>query len=104
MRRRVDSPERQKQTANLHECTLPMLAGIKIKHQLDGFLPVKQVQTGKFDGMQWKLFGSLSSGAVTKARRGLGPSCQAPACTYRSPSPNETPMTVSNPAACLSIA
>ena len=55
-----------RQAANLHDFTVPMLLpGIKINTSPTDFLPVKQVQMGKFDGRQWKLFGSLLTGAVT---------------------------------------
>jgi branched-chain amino acid transport system substrate-binding protein len=55
-----------KQAANLHDFSLPMLLpGIKINTSPTDFLPVKQVQMGKFDGTQWKLFGDLLMGAVT---------------------------------------
>ena len=55
-----------RQAANLHDFTVPMLLpGIKINTSPTDFLPVKQVQMGKFDGVQWKLFGSLLTGAVT---------------------------------------
>jgi len=55
-----------KQAANLHDFTLPMLLpGIKINTSATDFAPVKQVQMGRFDGTQWRLFGPLLTGAVT---------------------------------------
>jgi branched-chain amino acid transport system substrate-binding protein len=55
-----------KQAANLHDFTLPMLLpGIKINTSPTDFAPVKQVQMGRFDGTQWRLFGPLLTGAVT---------------------------------------
>ena len=54
-----------KQAANLHDFTVPMLLpGIKINTSPTDFAPVKQVQMGKFDGAQWKLFGPLLKGAI----------------------------------------
>ena len=55
-----------KQAASLHDFTVPMLLpGIKINTSATDFAPVKQVQMGRFDGTQWKLFGGLLTGAVT---------------------------------------
>jgi len=55
-----------KQAANLKDFTLPMLLpGIKLNTSPTDFAPVKQVQMGKFDGSQWRLFGPLITGAVT---------------------------------------
>src|SRR6266481_9983707 len=55
-----------KQAANLKDFTLPMLLpGIKINTSATDFAPVKQVQMGRFDGTQWRLFGPLLTGAVT---------------------------------------
>ena len=55
-----------KQAANLHDFTVPMLLpGIKINTSPSDFAPVKQVQMGRFDGTQWRLFGPLLTGAVT---------------------------------------
>src|SRR6266576_2389216 len=55
-----------KQAANLHDFTLPMLLpGIKMNTSATDFAPVKQVQMGRFDGTQWRLFGPLLTGAVT---------------------------------------
>ena len=55
-----------KQAASLKDFTVPMLLpGIKINTSPSDFAPVKQVQMGKFDGTQWKLFGPLITGAVT---------------------------------------
>lgn len=55
-----------KQAANLHDFTVPMLLpGIKINTSPTDFAPVKQVQMGRFDGVQWRLFGPLITGAVT---------------------------------------
>jgi branched-chain amino acid transport system substrate-binding protein len=54
------------QAANLHDFTVPMLLpGIKINTSPTDFAPVKQVQMGRFDGAQWRLFGELITGAVT---------------------------------------
>jgi branched-chain amino acid transport system substrate-binding protein len=54
------------QAANLHDFTVPMLLpGIKINTSPPDFAPVKQVQMGRFDGTQWRLFGELITGAVT---------------------------------------
>jgi len=55
-----------KQAANLHDFAVPMLLpGIKINTSPTDFAPVKQVQMGRFDGVQWRLFGPLLTGAVT---------------------------------------
>ena len=55
-----------KQAASLHDFTVPMLLpGIKINTSPTDFAPVKQVQMGRFDGVQWRLFGPLITGAVT---------------------------------------
>jgi branched-chain amino acid transport system substrate-binding protein len=55
-----------KQAASLHDFTVPMLLpGIKINTSPTDFAPVKQVQMGRFDGTQWRLFGPLITGAVT---------------------------------------
>jgi ABC-type branched-subunit amino acid transport system substrate-binding protein len=55
-----------KQAADLHDFTVPMLLpGIKINTSPTDFSPVKQVQMGRFDGVQWRLFGPLITGAVT---------------------------------------
>jgi branched-chain amino acid transport system substrate-binding protein len=55
-----------KQAAALHDFAVPMLLpGIKINTTPTDFAPVKQVQMGRFDGTQWKLFGPLITGAVT---------------------------------------
>ncbi len=55
-----------KQAASLHDFTVPMLLpGIKINTSPTDFSPVKQVQMGRFDGVQWRLFGPLITGAVT---------------------------------------
>jgi branched-chain amino acid transport system substrate-binding protein len=55
-----------KQAANLHDFSVPMLLpGIKVNTTPTDFAPVKQVQMGRFDGTQWKLFGPLITGAVT---------------------------------------
>jgi ABC-type branched-subunit amino acid transport system substrate-binding protein len=55
-----------KEAANLHDFTVPMLLpGIKINTTPTDFAPVKQVQMGRFDGAQWRLFGPLITGAVT---------------------------------------
>ncbi len=55
-----------KEAANLHHFTVPMLLpGIEINTSPTDFAPVKQVQMGRFDGTQWKLFGGLLTGAVT---------------------------------------
>ena len=55
-----------KQAANLKDFTVPMLLpGIKINTSPTDFAPVKQVQMGRFDGTQWRLFGPLIAGAVT---------------------------------------
>jgi len=55
-----------KQAANLHHFTVPMLLpGIEINTSPTDFAPVKQVQMGRFDGTQWKLFGGLITGEVT---------------------------------------
>jgi branched-chain amino acid transport system substrate-binding protein len=55
-----------KQAANLHDFALPMLLpGIKINTSPTDFAPVKQVQMGRFDGTQWRLFGPLLTGALT---------------------------------------
>jgi branched-chain amino acid transport system substrate-binding protein len=55
-----------KQAASLHDFTVPMLLpGIKINTSPTDFAPVKQVQMGRFDGVQWHLFGPLITGAVT---------------------------------------
>ena len=55
-----------KQAANLHDFAVPMLLpGIKINTSPTDFAPVKQVQMGRFDGVQWRLFGQLLTGAVT---------------------------------------
>jgi ABC-type branched-subunit amino acid transport system substrate-binding protein len=54
------------QAANLHDFTVPMLLpGIKINTSPSDFAPVKQVQMGRFDGTQWRLFGELITGEVT---------------------------------------
>ena len=54
------------QAANLHNFTVPMLLpGIEINTSPTDFAPVKQVQMGRFDGTQWRLFGGLITGAVT---------------------------------------
>jgi branched-chain amino acid transport system substrate-binding protein len=54
-----------KQAASLHDFTVPMLLpGIKINTSPSDFAPVKQVQMGRFDGKEWKLFGSLITGSV----------------------------------------
>jgi ABC-type branched-subunit amino acid transport system substrate-binding protein len=54
------------QAASLHDFTVPMLLpGIKINTSPTDFAPLKQVQMGRFDGTQWKLFGPLITGAVT---------------------------------------
>ena len=54
-----------KQTANLHDFTVPMLLpGITINTSPTDFAPVKQVQMGRFDGEQWRLFGPLITGKV----------------------------------------
>ena len=54
------------QAANLHDFTVPMLLpGIKMNTSPTDFAPVKQVQMGRFDGAQWRLFGELITGAVT---------------------------------------
>ena len=54
------------QAANLRDFTVPMLLpGIKINTSPTDFAPVKQVQMGRFDGTQWRLFGGLITGAVT---------------------------------------
>jgi branched-chain amino acid transport system substrate-binding protein len=54
-----------KEAANLHDFTVPMLLpGIKINTSPTDFAPVKQVQMGRFDGKEWKLFGSLITGSV----------------------------------------
>jgi branched-chain amino acid transport system substrate-binding protein len=55
-----------KQAANLKDFTVPMLLpGIKLNTSATDFSPVKQVQMGRFDGTQWRLFGPLITGAVT---------------------------------------
>ncbi|HEX3537036.1 MAG TPA: ABC transporter substrate-binding protein [Stellaceae bacterium] len=55
-----------KQAASLKDFTVPMLLpGIKINTGPTDFAPIKQVQMGKFDGTQWRLFGPLIAGAVT---------------------------------------
>ena len=55
-----------KQVANLKDFTVPMLLpGVKINTSPTDFAPIKQVQMGKFDGTQWRLFGPLITGAVT---------------------------------------
>jgi len=55
-----------KQAASLKDFTVPMLLpGIKINTSATDFAPVKQVQMGRFDGVQWQLFGPLITGAVT---------------------------------------
>jgi branched-chain amino acid transport system substrate-binding protein len=55
-----------KQAASLKDFTVPMLLpGIKINTSPTDFAPVKQVQMGRFDGTQWRLFGPLITGAVT---------------------------------------
>ncbi len=55
-----------KQAASLHDFTVPMLLpGIKINTSPTDFAPVKQVQMARFDGVQWRLFGPLITGAVT---------------------------------------
>jgi branched-chain amino acid transport system substrate-binding protein len=54
------------QAANLRNFTVPMLLpGIEINTSPTDFAPVKQVQMGRFDGTQWRLFGGLITGAVT---------------------------------------
>jgi branched-chain amino acid transport system substrate-binding protein len=54
-----------KQAANLHDFTVPMLLpGITINTSPTDFAPVKQVQMGRFDGEQWRLFGPLITGKV----------------------------------------
>jgi len=55
-----------KQAASLHDLRVPMLLpGITINTSPTDFAPVKQVQMGRFDGVQWHLFGPLITGAVT---------------------------------------
>jgi len=55
-----------KQAASLKDFTVPMLLpGVKINTGATDFAPIKQVQMGKFDGTQWRLFGPLIAGAVT---------------------------------------
>ncbi len=55
-----------KQAASLKDFTVPMLLpGIKLNTSPTDFSPVKQVQMGRFDGTQWRLFGPLITGAVT---------------------------------------
>ena len=55
-----------KEAANLHDFRVPMLLpGIMINTSPTDFAPVKQVQMGRFDGVQWRLFGPLITGAVT---------------------------------------
>ena len=55
-----------KQAASLHGFTVPMLlSGITVNTSPTDFSPVKQVQMGRFDGTQWRLFGPLITGAVT---------------------------------------
>jgi branched-chain amino acid transport system substrate-binding protein len=55
-----------KQAANLHNFTVPMLLpGITINTSPTDFAPIKQIQMGRFDGTQWRLFGPLITGAVT---------------------------------------
>src|SRR5271157_218441 len=54
-----------KQTANLHDFTLPMLLPeIMINTSPTDFVPIKQVQMGRFDGERWQLFGPLLTGAI----------------------------------------
>ncbi len=54
-----------KQTASLHDFALPMLLpGITINTSPTDFVPIKQVQMGRFDGQRWQLFGPLLTGAI----------------------------------------
>jgi branched-chain amino acid transport system substrate-binding protein len=54
-----------KQTASLHDFTLPMLLpGVTINTSPTDFAPIKRVQMGRFDGERWQLFGPLLTGAV----------------------------------------
>ena len=55
-----------KQAASLHDFVVPMtLPGIKLNTSPTDFAPIKQVQMGKFDGTQWRLYGPLITGAAT---------------------------------------
>ena len=54
-----------KQAASLQKFSVPLLLpGITINTSPTDFTPVKQVQMGRFDGQQWRLFGPLLTGAV----------------------------------------
>jgi len=53
-----------KQAANIHDLKLPMLLpGVTLNTSPDDFDPVKQMQLMKFDGITWRRFGDLVSGA-----------------------------------------
>ena len=54
-----------KQAASIHNLTQPMLLpGITISTSATDFAPVKQMQTAKFDGTTWQLFGEVISAAA----------------------------------------
>jgi branched-chain amino acid transport system substrate-binding protein len=53
-----------KQAASIHDLKLPMLLpGITPSTSADDFVPIKQMQLQKFDGMTWKPFGEVISGS-----------------------------------------
>ena len=52
-----------KQAASIHDLKLPMLLpGIAVSTSADDFAPIKQMQTQRFDGTTWRLFGEVISG------------------------------------------
>jgi hypothetical protein len=58
-----------KQTASIHELKLPMLLpDITLSTSANDFNPIKQMQSRRFDGTTWKLFGELMSASGSRAR------------------------------------
>ena len=54
-----------KQVRNIHDLELPMLLpGIKVNTGPNDPYPIKQMQTRRFDGEHWELFGPVITGAV----------------------------------------
>jgi branched-chain amino acid transport system substrate-binding protein len=54
-----------KQAANLHDFTVPLLLpGVEINTSSTDFAPIKQVRMARFDGIRWRLFGPVLTGAV----------------------------------------
>jgi branched-chain amino acid transport system substrate-binding protein len=53
-----------KQAANLKDVEVPvLLPGIKVNTSPTNFHPIRQMQLQRWEGKNWKLFGSVLSGA-----------------------------------------